>query len=211
MIYTLSGRKLKLDFLSSLLQIKVIVFSYSVDTLLTNCVHRALVPQLLFSRVLMLTVPSKTESESEAALSKVISQDTMTAVMSKYLSDTRPNRINSWYQLRNFLQLKKKKKSFKRYSRSLEVLRNKLQAVMAFQTYAYYVNHYAVNKSNSILSKFMDGLTHLCKIKICTNYNAHLFQVCLLFICLFNLDNVSYRHKNTLNLLILKSKGQMPK
>lgn len=82
---------------------------------------------------------------------------------------------------------------------------------MAFQTYAYYVNHYTVNKSNSILSKFMDGLTDLWKIKICMNYNAHLFQVCLLFICLFNLDNVSYRHKNTLNLLILKSKGQMPK
>lgn len=42
---------MKLDCLSSLLQIKVIVFSYPVDTLLINCVHRALVPQLLPSRV----------------------------------------------------------------------------------------------------------------------------------------------------------------
>lgn len=32
------------------------------------------------------------------------------------------------------------------------MLRNKLQTVMAFQIYAYYVNHYAVNENNSILS-----------------------------------------------------------
>lgn len=40
------------------------------------------------------------ESESVTALGKVIIQETMTAVMSKYLLDTRPNRINSWYQIK---------------------------------------------------------------------------------------------------------------
>lgn len=83
----------------------------------------------------------------------------------------------------------------------MEVLRNKLQAIKAFQIYAYYVNHYTVNENSSILSKFMDGLTDLYKIKFCLNYSPCLFQVCLLFICLFNLDDVSYRQKNTLNLL----------
>lgn len=37
---------------------------------------------------------------------------------------------------------------------------------MAFQTYAYYVNHYTVNKNNGILSKFMEVLNNVHKIKI---------------------------------------------
>lgn len=32
---------------------------------------------------------------------------------------------------------------------------------MAFQTYAYYVNHYTVNKNDSILSKFMEVLNNV--------------------------------------------------
>lgn len=76
----------------------------------------------------------------------MIFQSTVTAVMSKYFSDTRPRR-------------KKKKEPHKMYLRSLEVLRTKLQDVMTFQTCAYYINHSVVTKNNYILSKFMAGLT----------------------------------------------------
>lgn len=63
---------------------------------------------------------------------------------------------------------------------------------MAFQTYAYYVNHYTVNKNNGILSKFIEVLNNVHKIKIWTTICVFFGFVYLLSVCL---TWTIYKHK----------------